>query len=213
MYAGDIFPALETVILDYVQDPNDRVKYFEDLKLAKQLYRQNVLTSIFNAYMDEPDAIERDVMNYVNMIIGIDAKNLGSDKIWTYRDPRTGKLVSLKIDESFINSVEERMGLKTREQKQSFRTTIIKIYGQRIVKDPNYNFMDNAELVKAVTDVRLKSDISGAGSLVGALSNRTNEENQRLYNRMIDTMINKLGYCKTCAEKTIEYFCTQEDAS
>jgi serine protein kinase len=105
------------------------------------------------------------------------------------------------------------MGLKTREQKQSFRTTIIKIYGQRIVKDPNYNFMDNAELVKAVTDVRLKSDISGAGSLVGALSNRTNEENQRLYNRMIDTMINKLGYCKTCAEKTIEYFCTQEDAA
>jgi serine protein kinase len=213
MYAGDFFPALETVILDYVQDPNDRIKYFNDLKIAKQLYRQNVLKSIFNAYMDEPDAIERDVMNYVNMVIGIDAKNLGSDKIWTYRDPRTGKLVSLKIDESFINSVEERMGLKTREQKQSFRTTIIKIYGQRIVKDPNYNFMDNAELVKAVTDVRLKSDISGAGSLVGALSNRTNEENQRLYNRMIDTMINKLGYCKTCAEKTIEYFCTQEDAA
>jgi serine protein kinase len=73
--------------------------------------------------------------------------------------------------------------------------------------------MDNAELVKAVTDVRLKSDISGAGSLVGALSNRTNEENQRLYNRMINTMINKLGYCKTCAEKTIEYFCSQEDAA
>ncbi len=213
MYAGDIFPALETVILDYVQDPNDRIKYFNDLKLAKQLYRQNVMKSIFNAYMNEPDAIERDVMSYVNMVVGIDAKNLGADKIWTYRDPRTNKLVSLKIDESFIGSVEERMGLKTREQKQSFRTTIIKIYGQRIVKDPNYNFMDNAELVKAVTDVRLKSDISGAGSLVGALSNRTNEENQRLYNRMLDTMINKLGYCKTCAEKTIEYFCSQEDAA
>lgn len=213
MYAGDIFPALETVILDYVQEPNDRIKYFNDLKLAKQLFRQNVMKSIFNAYMNEPDAIERDVMNYVNMVIGIDAKNLGNDKIWTYRDPRTGKLVPLKIDESFINSVEERMGLKTREQKLSFRTTITKIYGQRIVKEPNYNFMDNSELVKAVTDVRLKSDIAGAGSLVGALSNRTNEENQKLYNRMINTMINKLGYCKTCAEKTIEYFCTQEDAS
>lgn len=36
-YAGDILPALETVILDYAQDPNDRVKYFNDLKLAKQL--------------------------------------------------------------------------------------------------------------------------------------------------------------------------------
>lgn len=213
MYAGDIFTSLEKVILDYVQEPNDRTKYLNDLKIAQGLHRKNVMTTIFNAYMDEPGAIEKDVMNYVNMIIGVDAKNLGPDKIWTYRDPQTGKLVPLKIDEKFINSVEERLGLKNLEQKQSYRTTIAKIYGQKMIKDPNYNFMDNNDLVKAVTDVRLKSDIAGAGSLVGALSNRTNEENQKLYNRMIDTMVNKLGYCKTCAEKTIEYFCTQDDAN
>ncbi|MDD3875617.1 MAG: hypothetical protein PHT69_03295 [Bacteroidales bacterium] len=213
MYAGDVFKALETVILDYVQEPNDRIKYFNDLKIAKELYRKNVMTTIFNAYMDEPNAIERDVMNYVNMIIGIDAKNLGSDKIWTYRDQQTGKLVPLKIDETFLNSVEERLGLKNLEQKQSFRTTIAKIYGQKMLKEPNYNFMDNNDLVKAVTDVRLKSDITGAGSLIGALSNRTNEENQKLYNRMTNTMVNKLSYCKTCAEKTIEYFCTHDDAN
>ncbi|MBI4646569.1 MAG: serine protein kinase PrkA [Bacteroidia bacterium] len=213
MYAGDVFPAIECIILDYVQDANDRAKYLEDLKEAKKLYRKNVMTTIFNAYMDEPRAVEKDVMNYVNMIIGIDAKNLGPDKIWTYRDPQTGKLVPLKIDETFINSVEDRLGLKNYEQKQSFRTTIAKIYGQKMIKEPNYNFMDNNELVKAVTDVRLKSDVAGAGSLVGALSNRTNEENQKLYNRMIETMVNKLGYCTTCAQKTIEYFCTQDDAN
>jgi serine protein kinase len=213
MYAGDVFKSFETVILDYVQDPNDRTKYFNDLKISKSLYRQNVMTTIFNAYMDEPHAVEKDVMNYVNMIIGIDAKNLGPDKIWTYQDPQTGKLVPLKIDETFINSVEERLGLKSDEQKQSFRTTITKISGQKMLKDPNYNFMDNNDLVKAVTDVRLKSDISGAGSLVGALSNRTNEENQKLYSRMMETMVSKLGYCPTCAEKTIEYFCTHDDAN
>ncbi|MFA6923169.1 MAG: hypothetical protein WC223_02850 [Bacteroidales bacterium] len=213
MYAGDVFKALESVILDYVQDANDRIKYFNDLKIAKGLHRKNVMTTIFNAYMDEPNAVERDVMNYVNMIIGIDAKNLGPDKIWTYRDPQTNKLIPLKIDETFINSVEERMGLKNEEQKQSYRTTVAKIYGQKMITDPNYNFMDNNDLVKAVTDVRLKSDVAGAGSLVGALSNRTNEENQKLYNRMIDTMVNKLGYCTTCAQKTIEYFCTQDDAN
>lgn len=213
MYAGDIFPAIESVILDYVQEPNDRTKFLNDLKIARGLHRKNVMTTIFNAYMDEPDAIEKDVMNYVNMIIGIDAKNLGSDKIWTYHDPQTGKLVPLKIDETFINSVEERLGLKNNEQKQSFRTTIAKIYGQKMIREPNYNFMDNNDLVKAVTDVRLKSDVAGAGSLVGALSNRTNEENQKLYNRMIDSMVNKLDYCKTCAQKTIEYFCTQDDAN
>jgi serine protein kinase len=213
MFAYDIFTTLERVVLDYVHDNNDRAKYLEDLKTAKGLYRERIMTEMFNAYMDEPQAIRKDVMNYVNMIIGIDAEHLGPDKMWKYKDPQTGELKALKVDERFIKSVEERLQLKTEEQRESFRTTIRKIYGQKIGVDPNYDFMDNLELVKAVTDVRLKSDIAGAGSLIGALANRTNEENQHLYDRMVDTMLNKLGYCQTCAQKTIEYFCTQEDES
>jgi len=211
MFAYDIFKALERIILDYVSEANDRIKYLEDLKTAKGLYRERIMTEMFNAYMDEPFAIRKDVMNYVNMIIGIDAESLGPDKMWKYKDPQTGELKALKIDERFIKSVEERLQLKTEEQRETFRTSIRKIYGQKISVDPNYDFMDNLELVKAVTDVRLKSDIAGAGSLIGALANRTNEENQKLYDRMIDTMLNKLRYCRTCAQKTIEYFCTQED--
>jgi serine protein kinase len=211
MFAYDIFKALERIILDYVTEANDRAKYLEDLKTAKGLYRERIMTEMFNAYMDEPLAIRKDVMNYVNMIIGIDAENLGPDKMWKYKDPQTGELRALKIDERYIKSVEERLGLKTSEQCETFRTSIRKIYGQKISVDPDYDFMDNLELVKAVTDVRLKSDIAGAGSLIGALANRTNEENQKLYDRMVDTMLNKLGYCQTCAQKTIEYFCTQED--
>jgi serine protein kinase len=211
MFACDIFGALERVILDYVVDANNRAKYLEDLKTARGLYRERIMTEMFNAYMDEPYAIRKDVMNYVNMIIGVDAENLGPDRMWKYKDPQTGELRALKVDERFINSVEERMGLKTEETRETFRTSIRKIYGQKISVDPNYDFMDNLELVKAVTDVRLKSDIAGAGSLIGALANRTNEENQKLYDRMIRTMLDKLGYCTTCAQKTIEYFCTQED--
>jgi serine protein kinase len=211
MFAYDIFKSLERIVLDYVPDANDRAKYLEDLKIAKGLYRERIMTEMFNAYMDEPMAIRKDVMNYVNMIIGIDAENLGPDKMWKYKDPQSKELKALKIDERYIQSVEDRLGLKTDEHRESFRTSIRKIYGQKITVDPNYDFMDNLELVKAVTDVRLKSDIAGAGSLIGALANRTNEENQKLYDRMVDTMLNKLGYCMTCAQKTIEYFCTQED--
>jgi serine protein kinase len=211
MFAYDIFIAVERIILDYVSDANDRAKYLEDLKIAKGLYRERIMTEMFNAYMDEPYAIRKDVMNYVNMIIGVDAENLGPDRMWKYKDPQTGELKALKIDEKYINSVEERLGLKTAEQRENFRTSIRKIYGQKISTEPNYDFMDNLELVKAVTDVRLKSDIAGSGSLIGALANRTNEENQKLYDRMIDTMLNKLEYCRTCAQKTIEYFCTQVD--
>lgn len=211
MFALDVYKALERVVLDYVTENTDRAKYLEDLKTARGLYRERVMTEIFNAYMDEPFAIKKDVMNYVNMIIGIDAENLGPDKMWKYIDPQTKELRALKIDERYIQSVEERLGLKTHEQRENFRTTIRKIYGQKISVEPEYDFMDNLELVKAVTDVRLKSDIAGAGSLIGALANRTNEENQKLYDRMIVTMLGKLGYCRTCAQKTIEYFCTQDD--
>jgi serine protein kinase len=211
MFAYDVFKALERVILDYVSEAADRAKFLDDLKIAKGLYRERIMTEMFNAYMDEPLAIRKDVINYVNMIIGIDADNLGADKMWKYKNPQTGELLAMKIDERYIDSVEACLGLKIREQKDSFRTSIRKIYGQKISVNPDYDFMDNLELVKAVTDVRLKSDIAGAGSLIGALANRTNEENQKLYDRMIDTMLNKLGYCLTCAQKTIEYFCTQVD--
>ncbi len=211
MFAYDAFKALERIVLDYVSDANDRTKYLEDLKIAKGLYRERIMTEMFNAYMDEPFAIRKDVMNYVNMIIGIDAENLGPDRMWRYKDPQSGEVKALKIDEKYVKNVEERLGLKTIEQRENFRTSIRKIYGQKISTDPNYDFMDNLELVKAVTDVRLKSDIAGSGSLIGALANRTNEENQKLYDRMLTTMLNKLGYCRTCAQKTIEYFCTQSD--
>ena len=213
MFAFDVFGTIERIVLDYVTDANDRAKYQEDIKIARSLYRERVMTEMFNAYMDEPQAIRKDVMNYVNMIIGIDAENLGPDKMWKYRDPQSGELRALKMDQRFIQSVEERLGLKTDEQRETFRTSVRKIYGQKISLEADYDFMDNLELVKAVTDVRLKSDIAGAGSLVGALANRTNEENQKLYDRMIETMLGQLGYCRTCAQKTIEYFCTQEDES
>jgi serine protein kinase len=213
MVALDVFSTVERIILDYVVEASDRAKYLDDLKIAKGLYRERIMTEMFNAYMDEPFAIRKDVMNYVNMVIGVDAENLGPDKMWKYKDPQSGKLKALKIDERYVRNIEERLGLKTDEQRETFRTSIRKIYGQKISMDPDYDFMDNLELVKAVTDVRLKSDIAGAGSLIGALANRTNEENQKLYDRMIDTMLNKLNYCQTCAQKTIEYFCTQDDES
>ena len=211
MFAYDIFKCFERVVLDYVSEANERIKYLEDLKIARGLYRERIMTEMFNAYMDEPHAIRKDVMNYVNMIIGIDAEDLGPDRMWKYKNPQTGELKALKIDERYIQSVEDRLGLKTREQMESFRTSIRKIYGQKLSTDRDYDFMDNLELVKAVTEVRLKSDIAGAGSLIGALANRTNEENQKLYDRIINAMLEKLGYCRTCAQKTVEYFCTKSD--
>lgn len=216
MLALDCFKAAEREVLDFMAESVDRDKCLKDLKEAKKLYRQRVKTSIFNAFRDDPEAIGKDVMAYVNMIIGIDSDQLGPEKMWRYHDPRDphGETRAIKIDERFIKSVEARLGLSTEERTQTFRTTIRKIYGQKVGGgDRNYDFMDQEDLVKAVTEVKLESDVAGASSLVGALANRTNEENVRIYNRMVETMMGPLHYCHTCAEKTIEYFCSKEDES
>ncbi len=168
---------------------------------------------MFNAYMDDPAAIKREVMNYINMIVAVDSEELGPDDFFRYTDPATGKEKAVKINEAYIKSVESRLGMSTKEQKESFRTSMRGIYGRKAHTDPNYDFMDNLELVKAVTDVRLESDVNGAGSLVGALANRTNDENKELYGALMKRMVGKLGYCTTCAEKTMDYFCTKEDQS
>ena len=213
LFAKDVFKAFERIILDYVSEASHRDKFMKDLKIARKLYREQIKTAIFNAYRDDPQAIRKDVMSYVNMVIGMDAENLGPDKMWKYKDPQTGEIKPIKIDTNYIDSVEKRLGLATQERRDSFRNTVRKIYGQKVATDPNYDFMDNQELVKAVTDVRLESDVAGAGSLVGALANRTNEENVKIYNRMVKTMLEKLNYCLTCASGTIEYYCEKEDES
>ena len=211
LFARDCFRAAERETLDYISEAMDREKFMEDLAEARKLYRKEIKTSIFNAYLDDPEAIRKSVLSYINMIIGIGSDQSGPDKMWRYIDPQTGEMKSVKIEEHFVESVESRLGLTTQERKETFRNSMRKIYGQKISTDRNYDFMDNESLVKAVTDVRLESDVAGAGSLIGALANQTNEENVRVRNRMIDTMLGKLGYCKTCAQKTIEYFCEKTD--
>src|SRR3989339_504353 len=206
IFAGDVFGSLERVILDYVTDSGRRTKYLEDIKTAETLYLNQVKQRIFDAYMDEPEAIVKEVRNYVNMVVALSGDNLPKDKMLSYKDPQTGKIEKIKVDERWINSIEGRIGLKSKEQSASFRSTILKTYAQRMQTDPKYDFMDNTTLVKAITDTRFESDIGTESSLVGALANRTNEENAKVRTRMIETMLNKLGYCPTCADKTIQYF-------
>lgn len=208
-FARNCFEAIEREVFDQVSEAVVRDKCLKDLEIARKLYRREIRTSIFNAFRDDPEAVRKDVMNYINMIIGIGSDQLvgtGTEKTWRYRDPQTGEMKPIKIDETFINSVEGRIGLHTKEAKENFRKTIRQLYAQRKSVDPNCEFMDNETLVKAVTDFKLNSDVAGSAGLAGALANRTDEESKKIYNRMTETMFHTLGYCKTCAEKTIEYF-------
>jgi len=211
LYALDVYKAMERVIKDNVTNATLRDKFLKDIPEARKLHRKEVKASIYNAYRNDPTAINQDVMAYVNMIIGIGSPKLGPDKIWTYKDPQTGELKPLKIDERFIDAVETRIGLTTQETKETFRQNIRKVYAERIPTEPEYDFTEDERLVSAVTEVRTESDVGVANSLQGALTNRTNKDNLQVYNRMLEVMINKLGYCSTCAEKTIEYWCIEVD--
>lgn len=207
LFAADVFKAIERIILDYVSVATDRQKYLEDIEIARQLYHEKARVDLFNAYREDPDAVRKDVLLYVNMVIGIGVKELGPEKIWPGgpKDPKTGKPTPIKIDEAFMNAIEERLGRKTHEQKEAFRTYIRGIYGQKITIDPNYDFMDELELVKAATDIRLDSEIGGAKSLLAAMANQANEENRKLRADIIEIMFRKFNYCPSCAERTIVF--------
>lgn len=204
-FALDCFSAAEREILE-LPDAVLRDKCMKDMAIARRLYRRRVRTSIFNAYRNDPDAIKKDVMNYINMIIALDSGQLGQDKTWHYMDPQTKEMKPLKIDETFVKAVEARIGHTTEESRKTFRNSIRNSYVVRRTVDPGWDFMDNETLVKAVTDVKLKSDVAGASSLAGALANRTNEENKKVYSNIFGVMLNKLGYCETCSPETMEYF-------
>ena len=42
MFSLNVFKVAKEVILDYVQDNTQRAKYFDDLKIAKDLYRKRI---------------------------------------------------------------------------------------------------------------------------------------------------------------------------
>ncbi len=204
MFGGNAFESVRREIYDNIPEKKEQEWYLKVLEVAEGLYKERIKTEIFNAYMNDPEAIKKEVMNYVNMIVVSNDQD-GPEKIVRIREGNQEK--PLKIDETFINGVEQRLGLNTRETREQHRAQIRAIYARRVTQDPNYCFMDNEKLKKAVTEYRLNTDISGAGSLAGALANPTNEENKKLFDRLFTVMIEKLKYCKTCARKTLEFYC------
>ena len=211
-FAKDFFKACEKEILIQYEDTGERDKYRDDLKRARKLYRQRIRRAMYDAYMDDPRALENSVMNYINMIMGLESHHLNKqEKEWSFLDPQTKELRKIRVDTKFVEAVEGRMGLKTDEARNSHRSELIKLYAQKQLTDPSYNFMDNEKLKGAVADVVLETDIEGQGSLVGVLANQTNEKNKEMRSRIIKSMTDKLGYCETCAIKTIEYYCSKDD--
>jgi serine protein kinase len=204
MFAGSAFESIRREIFDNIVDKKEQEWSLKVLEIAEGLYKERIKTEIFNAYMNDPEAIRKEVMNYVNMIV-VSSDTDGSEKIVRIREGNQER--PLKIDETFITGVEQRLGLNTREAREQHRAQIRAIYARRVTQDQNYCFMDNEKLKKAVTEYRLNTDMSGAGSLAGALANPTNEDNKKLFDRLFSVMIDKLKYCKTCARQTLEYYC------
>ncbi len=58
----------------------------EDLK-RQGLYRERIMTEIFNAYMDEPWPLKR-CDELCEHDYRVDAEHLGADMMWKYKDPR-----------------------------------------------------------------------------------------------------------------------------
>lgn len=182
-------------------DPDEVAQAVQQIINRRSL--EQIRVDIYNAYRGDLDTARKDVLGYIMMVVGMGSPIVDRDGIFEYMDP-SGKRASIRIDEKYVNLVEERMGHGHvhRERKEAFRRAIGKIYLQK----PNYDFMDNSELVKAVTDVRLELDF-GDHSLATALGNLTNETNVNLYRRIIIGLMGN-GYKPAEAEEAVMYYCT-----
>ena len=212
LFTDDVFEAFKnTVRDDPVLDLQQKTRFIdEEFPAARNHYLHMIRETMFNAYLNDPDAIRGSVRNYVNMVVAIGSQQeLRSDqRTHVFTDPISGRRERIDIDQTFINGVEDKLGLTNKERKENFRSHILKLVGQHTWNgDRNYDFMDNKPLVHAVTDYTLDADINGCGSLAGALVNRMHDENNKLYNRLLETMTTKLGHCTTCAERTMKVYC------
>ena len=204
MFAGDVFESLEKIIIKDISDKNQRQKYIDNIKLARELYYKKVKETLFNAYIDDPKAKEKAVWKYINMVRLITSKESSIDKTHTLPNPQNpNELIPLTIDEKYMDLVEEKFGLKNKEQKEAYRTTIREIYVAK--NDPTYDFTDNTPLVEAVVDVIVKSGMNNEVDLIAVLDNQENEENRKIRSKLMNVMIGNLGYCNTCATKTLQY--------
>ncbi|MBI2042123.1 MAG: hypothetical protein HYT20_03885, partial [Candidatus Nealsonbacteria bacterium] len=146
-------------------DPDEVVRAVQEI-IDHHFYLKKIKVDIFNAYLGDSDGIRKGVLAYVDMVIGMNSitKSLFGP-LW--HDPTSGRVASVsRIDENYINSVEARLGLVNKEMKEDFRCVIRRNYAQKRDTNPNYDFMDNQDLVAAVTDVRLSAEIVKADSLV-----------------------------------------------
>ncbi len=203
VYIIDFFKIAE---VDLPEDVSNAI-----LEHLKKEYTLKIKMDIVNSYLDDKPVIQNSVVDYVNMVIGIGDEHRQGN-LWMYKDPRTGLPKTIVIDLNYIRSVEEQLGLTKSAQKEEYRKAMLKIYATKIQNNPYYDFMDNLELVEAVTNVKLKSEVAQAGSLIGTLASRTDEENKQVYDRVINNMIKHHGYCNVCAEKTLEHFCTYKES-
>ena len=216
LFTGAAFKALERAVLDDRNlDSNQKERFIkEEFKEAQKQYMNLVHRTIFNAYRDDPNALEQYAMNYIRMIVAMsESDQLRQDQQrFLYKNPLTGNQESLKLDMKFVNAIDKLMGLTNKEQQEASHQLTRNQYLKRLqFGDPTESFVHDQKLLKAITDYVLKSDVEGAASLAGALADRTNEANQKLYNRMIDAMLGKLDYCKSCAEGTIQLYVSSQE--
>ncbi len=213
--------ALERAVRDDpVLDADQKRRYIEqDFEIAHDINLMRVNETVFNAYRDDPKALAQHVLQYVNLVVllggGEDVQD-GQEKLYT--DPLTKERRRLKVDMKFVKAIDERMGIRNEQERQKSHQMIRNAAMRRMMQptsddlDAQYStLLEDRRLVNAVTDYVLKSDVNGASTLAGALSDLSNEPNKKLRSRILDVMTSKLGHCQRCAINALqEYVAAQK---
>lgn len=164
------------------------------LEIVKKEYDEIVKNEVQRAMTADEDAIKRLCGNYIDAIKAYVTKT-------KVKDPFTGQ--DVPPDEHLMRSIEERIEI-SEGRKDDFRREIMNFIGAMAIDGKKFMWDSNERLRKAL-ELKLFEDQKNTIKLQSLVSNAIDKETQAKIDVVKQRLIDKYGYCETCATDILNY--------
>ncbi|MDA8354047.1 MAG: PrkA family serine protein kinase [Firmicutes bacterium] len=172
----------------------ERERYLNFISIARKEYDELAKKEVQKAFVYSYEESAKTLMdNYLD--------NVEAYCNWTkIKDPLTGE--ELDPDEKLMRSIEEQIGI-SENAKKAFREEILIRISAYARKGKKFDYNSHERLREAIQK-KLFADLKDVVKIT--TSTKTPDENQlKKINEVTATLIDKYGYCSTCANDLLRY--------
>ncbi|PTX63297.1 putative serine protein kinase PrkA [Melghirimyces profundicolus] len=173
---------------------DERERYLNFISISRKEYDELAKKEVQKAFVYSYDESAKTLMdNYLD--------NVEAYCNWTkIKDPLTGE--ELDPDEKLMRSIEEQIGI-SENAKKAFREEILIRISAYARKGKKFDYNSHDRLREAIQK-KLFADLKDVVKIT--TSTKTPDENQlKKINEVTATLIDKYGYCPTCANDLLRY--------